>query len=312
VTKAHFIRPMLLRPADRLAEGPEWQYEIKLDGYRAIAYKSDHQVRLRSRTNREFGSRYAAVVAALGMLPDETVVDGELAALDESGQPSFKALEYQSRPATLCYYVFDVMILGGRDVMAEPLAERRERLADQVLAKLGDSIREPSPLGGRLDDLILAVKTQGLGGLVAKRLNSGYEPGLCSGAWQKMSVNLAQDFVIGGYTLDSQTQGAVLLGHYAGNQLMYVAQTSRGITPEVRDQLFRLLRQLQTSRCPFENLPESTSGRWSDRLTAKAMRPCRWVEPVLVAEVEFLEWTHDGHLRQARFLRLRNETNGTR
>ena len=190
-TKARFIDPMLLLRTDRLPEGATWQFEIKLDGYRAIAFKSGGRVQLRSRNDKDFGGKYPAIVKALSAMPDETVIDGEVVALDPAGRPSFNALQnYGSSAIPLFYYVFDVLILAGEDITSEPLARRRELLQTQVLSKLDEPIRESPILDASLPDLIRSVKAQGLEGIVAKRLDSRYEPGLRSGMWQKMRVNV--------------------------------------------------------------------------------------------------------------------------
>jgi len=180
---ARFIEPMLLEATDVLPEGPNWSYEVKLDGYRALAIKSAGKVRLRSRNDKDFNSRYPAIVAAFGPLPDETVIDGEVVALDAEGRPSFHALQnYGARQATVVYYVFDVLVLGDRDVMSEPLTARRELLRASILPALVEPIRESPVLDASLSDLIAAVRAQGLEGLVAKRLDSRYEPGRRTGA----------------------------------------------------------------------------------------------------------------------------------
>lgn len=120
-------------------------YELKLDGYRSIAFRSDGRVQLRSRNNNDFNRKYPAVAAALLGLPDETVVDGEVVALDESGRPSFNALQnYASASTPIIYYVFDVLVLAGRDVMAKPLSQRRDLLRSQVLPKLKDPGIDPT------------------------------------------------------------------------------------------------------------------------------------------------------------------------
>src|SRR5258705_8697426 len=120
---------MLLLRTDRLPEGATWQFEIKLDGYRAIAFKSGGRVQLRSRNDKDFNGKYPSIVKALAALPDETVIDGEVVALDAEGRPSFNALQnYGSGNAPLLYYVFDVMVLAGKDVMGEPLSARRALL----------------------------------------------------------------------------------------------------------------------------------------------------------------------------------------
>ena len=305
--KAHFIEPMLHLPTDKLPEGPEWQYETKLDGFRAIAFKSGGKIHLRSRNDKDFNSRYAAIVNALSSMPDETVIDGELVALDESGRPSFNALQgHGAGKAPLLYYVFDAMVLAGKDIMVEPLARRR-KLLEKLLSKLGEPIRESSELEATLPNLIQTVRAQGLEGLVAKRCDSRYEPGLRSGAWQKMRVNQGQEFVIGGYTPGPKNFDALIFGYYDGDQLCYAARTSNGLTSTARDQIYGRFRGLESIECPFVNLPEAGSGHGRERLTADKMKDCRWLKPVLVAQFEYLEWTPDYHLRHARFIALRDD-----
>ena len=307
-TKARFTDPMLLLRTDRLPEGATWQYEIKLDGYRAIAFKSGGRVQLRSRNDKEFGGKYPAIVKALSAMPDETVIDGEVVALDPAGRPSFNALQnYGSSATPLFYYVFDVLILAGEDVTSEQLVRRRELLQTRVLSKLDEPIRESPILDASLPDLIRSVKAQGLEGIVAKRLDSRYEPGLRSGMWQKMRVNQGQEFVIGGYTASAKNFDALIFGYYKENQLIYAARTRNGFTPASREKLFRQFRGMEISQCPFANLPEAKSGRWGQGLTAEKMKDCRWLSPALVGQFEFLEWTPDDHLRHTRFIGLRED-----
>jgi ATP-dependent DNA ligase len=144
------------------------------------------------------------IVKALQSLSDQTVIDGEVVALDEEGRPSFSLLQnYGSSAVPIVFYAFDVMILAGRNVMIEPLSIRRELLEQQILPRLQEPIRYLPELQADLSDLIHAVKAQHLEGLVAKRRDSRYEPGLRSGTWRKMRVNAGQEFVIGGYTIGS-------------------------------------------------------------------------------------------------------------
>jgi bifunctional non-homologous end joining protein LigD len=230
--KARFIDPVLLLRTDSLPQGANWQYEIKLDGYRAIAFKSGGRVLLRSRNDKDFTSRYPAIAIALRAMPDETVVDGEIVALDPSGRPSFNALQnYGSGATRIFYYVFDVLILAGQDIMLEPLSRRREMLQTSVLSLLDEPIRESPTLDVSLPHLIRSVKAQGLEGIVAKRLDSRYEPGLRSGIWQKMRVNQGQEFVIGGYTPSPRNFDALVIGYYEGKKLIYTARTRNGFTP---------------------------------------------------------------------------------
>jgi DNA ligase D-like protein (predicted ligase) len=299
---------MLLLRTDSLPSGDQWLYELKLDGFRAIAFKRDGSAHLRSRNDNDFSVRYARVFNALAKLPNDTVIDGEILALDESGRPSFNALQnFGSGAAAVVYYVFDVMILGGRDVMREPLEARRDLLERKVLPKLPEPIRYAPALDADLPVLIESVKAQGFEGLVAKRRTSIYEPGLRSGAWMKMRVNRGQEFVIGGYTRGTNTFDALIFGYYEGKNLLYVARTRSGFTPAARSQLFRQFRGLEINECPFVNLPEAKSGRWGQGLTKAKMTQCQWLKPVLVGQFEFLEWTADNHLRHSRFIGLRED-----
>ncbi len=299
---------MLLLPASTLPEGGNWAYEVKLDGYRALAIKTGGTVHLRSRNDKDFNSRYPSIVAALAAMPDETVIDGEIVALDSGGRPSFNALQsYGAGGASLVYYVFDVMILAGKDVMGQPTAERRELLRANVLSRLDEPIRESPEFAAGLPDLIQSVKAQGLEGLVAKRRDSPYEPGQRSGAWQKMRVNQGQEFVIGGYTPSAENFDAIIFGYYESGKLMYAGRTRNGFTPSTREKLFRRFKGLGLGQCPFTNLPELKAGRWGVGLTAEKMKDCRWLKPALVGQFEFVEWTPDGHPRHSRFVGLRED-----
>jgi DNA ligase D-like protein (predicted ligase) len=306
-TKARFIEPMLLLKTDKLPESADRLLELKLDGYRAIAYKTGGKVYLRSRNGNDFNGKYPAIVKALAALPDETTIDGEIVAL-ESGRPSFNALQnYGSSIGPLYYHVFDVMILSGMDIMGQPLQAPREVLRSHVLSKLGEPIRESPQLEADLKDLIRSVKAQGLEGLIAKRRDSRYEPGERSGAWQKMRVNQGQEFVIAGYTPSPENFDALVIGYYESGKLMYAARTRNGFTPSSRAALFKKLKPLEIKECPFANLPEKKAGRWGAGLTADKMAECKWLEPALVGQFEFVEWTPDRHLRHSRFLGLRED-----
>ena len=299
---------MLLQRKERLPEGPDWLYEIKLDGYRALAIKSDGRAELRSRNDNDFSRRYPTIVEGLAALPDETVIDGEVVALDETGKPSFNLLQnYGSSPAAVFYYVFDILVLAGREVMGEPLASRRALLEKRILPKLHNPVRYSIELKASLSDLIVSVKAQGLEGLVAKRRSGIYESGQRSGSWQKMRVNRGQEFVIGGYTRGDRNFDALIIGYYEKGKLLYAGRTRNGFTPPLRAELMKRLRPLQTDACPFDNLPEKRRGRWGQGLTASKMKECRWLKPVLVGQFEFVEWTADLHLRHTRFIALRDD-----
>jgi bifunctional non-homologous end joining protein LigD len=306
--KAGFVEPMLLLRTETLPDdATRWEYQLKFDGYRAIAFKSGGKVSLRSRNDNDFSKRYPGVIRGLAGLPDETVVDGEVVALDEDGRPSFNALQNYASRADLCYFVFDVMVLSGRDLKREGLETRRDLLERKVVPTLAEPVRYAGPLEASLRDLVHSVKAQGLEGLVAKRRGSRYEPGLRSGAWLKMRIDRSQEFVIGGYTVGTSTFDALVIGYYEGTRLIFAARTRNGFTPGIRDQLFKKFRGLEIPECPFANLPERRSGRWGQGLTKAKMAECRWLKPQLVAQFEFLEWTEDNHLRHSRFVALRED-----
>jgi ATP-dependent DNA ligase len=160
--KARFIEPMLLLRTDKLPEGKRWAYEIKYDGYRAIAIMTAGTVLLRSRNDKDFNLRYPAVVKALAKLPDDTVIDGEVVALDAEGRPSFNTLQnYGSSEARVFFFMFDLMVLRGVSLLTEPLSTRRALLEAEVLPKLKEPVRYSARLEASLRDLVHSVKVAG-------------------------------------------------------------------------------------------------------------------------------------------------------
>jgi bifunctional non-homologous end joining protein LigD len=299
---------MLLLRTEKLPEGNEWCYELKFDGYRALAIKTAGKVYLRSRNDNDFNGRFPQIVKALSVMPDETVIDGEVVAMDTDGKPSFNLLQnYGSAGAPLYFFIFDLLMLKAKDVMAEPLTRRRALLDEHVFPKMDEPIRSSPVLEASLEDLVQSVKSQGLEGLVAKRRYSQYEPGERSGAWQKMRINQGQELVIAGYTPSSKNFDALVIGYYEGDKLIYAARTRNGFTPASRSELFKKIRPLEIKECPFTNLPEKNAGRWGAGLTAAKMADCRWLKPVLVGQFEYVEWTGDAHLRHSRFMGLRED-----
>jgi ATP-dependent DNA ligase len=248
---------MLLLRTDTLPDDQGWIYEIKFDGYRAVAFKIGGTVHLRSRNDNDFAIRYPGIVKALAHLPDETVIDGEVVALDDAGKPSFNTLQnFRSGQAPLHFYIFDLVVLKGKDVMGETLETRRGLIETKVLSKLAEPIRYSPGLEASLPDLIQSVKAQWLEGLVAKRRHSRYEPGQQSGAWVKMRVNQGQELVIAGHTPSAKNFDALVIGYYDGPDLIYAARTRNRFTPASRAELFKKIKPLEIEKCPFANLPE--------------------------------------------------------
>lgn len=299
---------MQCRSVDRLPEGPEWEYELKFDGYRALAIKAGRRVMLMSRNERDFAPLFPAIVRALDKLPQETIVDGEIVALNAQGRPSFNLLQnYQTAAQPIVYYAFDLLMLGGKSVTDRPLEERREMLRDRVMRRLEEPIRFSETLDAPADRVLEAVRSLQLEGVIAKRRDSIYETGRRPGAWVKFKINQGQELVIGGYTPTGRNFDAILVGYYDGDRLIYVARVRNGFVPASRQALFNRFVGLETEVCPFANLPETAKGRWGEGLTRADMEKCLWLRPQLVARIEFGEWTGANHLRHARFAGLRED-----
>lgn len=290
----------------KLPEGPQWVYEIKLDGYRAEAVRSSDGIAFYSRNGKALGRKFLYIVEALNDLPPDTVIDGELVALDESGRPEFNLLQnYTGASSHIRYFVFDVMVLKGRDLTHLSLSERRKLLA--LLPFTNSRIAISEFLEVPAEAMLAAVKEQGLEGVVAKRMDSLYEAGQRSGAWVKHRLNAGQEFVIGGYTPGTNGIDAIIVGFYRAGDLIYVARTRNGFVPASRRSVFQRLRDLRTDECPFTNLPETRKARWGEAMTAEKMKDCIWVRPQVVAQIEFLEWTDADHLRHSKFVGLRED-----
>ncbi len=302
-----FIEPMECLAVTKLPDGPEWVFEIKFDGYRAIAIKSDGKLNLVSRRRNSFNNQYPLVLKALGDLPDETVIDGEVVALDEAGRPAFNLLQhFRAEASRIHYFVFDLLVYNNRDLTRLPFIERRQIL-NSVLKFDSPRIRIAEYFETSAENMLNAARGQRLEGVIAKRRDSTYQAGQRSGSWVKYRLNSGQELVIGGYMPGTYGLDSIIVGYYRGEELIYVARVRNGFVPTSRRQVFQKLRPLQMQSCPFVNLPETHKGRWGDGLTAKDMENCVWVRPEFVAQVEFLEWTESDHLRHSKFVGLRGD-----
>jgi DNA ligase D-like protein (predicted ligase) len=291
----------------KLPAGSQWVYEIKFDGYRALGIKSNGSVTLLSRRNNSFKQQYPLIVEALAELSEDTVVDGEVVALDASGFPNFNLLQnYRTEAARIHFFVFDLLVYRGRDLTRLPLVQRRE-IMRSALKFSSSRIRISDYVEASVTDMLNAVREQGLEGIIGKRKDSLYEPGKRSGAWIKYRVNRGQELVIGGYIPGSHGLDSIVVGYYKGNDLIYVARVRNGFVPATRRQVFGRLRSLEMPACPFVNLPEKHRSRWGEGLTAEDMRKCVWVRPAIVAQIDFLEWTDSDHLRHSKFAGLRED-----
>jgi DNA ligase D-like protein (predicted ligase) len=305
--KAAFVEPMDCLSVPKLPDGSQWIWEVKLDGYRAVAVKSGSAVTLYSRNRKSLNGRFPYIVEPLRRLPDGTVVDGEIVALDDDGRPVFNLLQnFTSQAGRIRYFVFDLLCYDNHDLMRLPLFKRRDMLRslikfDHARVKISEYVEASTA------HVLLAVREQRLEGIVGKRKDSVYEPGKRSGAWIKHRVNLGQEFVIGGFTPGPHGLDAIIVGYYRDDELIYVARTRNGFIPASRRPVFEKLRPLVVPECPFVNLPETRKPRWGEALTAEKMKKCVWVRPEIVVQIEFLEWTEADHLRHSKFVGLRDD-----
>jgi DNA ligase D-like protein (predicted ligase) len=294
-------------PVTKLNDAAQWTYEIKLDGYRAIAVKSGQTINLLSRRRKSFNSQYPYLVEALAELPSGTVVDGEIVAMDEAGRPDFNLLQqFRSGAWRICYFIFDLLICNDRDLTKLPLVERR-KLMKSALTLRSPRIRIAEQFEVSANDMLAAVRQQKLEGIVAKRKDSLYEPGMRTGSWIKYRVNQGQELVIGGYIPGPGGFDSLIVGYYRGKDLVYVARVRNGFVPASRRQVFEKIRGLVSPEMPFANLPDEHPSRWGENLTAEKMRECVWLRPETVAQIEFLEWTEADRLRHSKFVGLRED-----
>jgi bifunctional non-homologous end joining protein LigD len=305
-TTIPFTPPMECLPVTRIPEGDAWVYELKLDGYRAQAIRDRVGVRLLSRRGKDLTKKYHLVSRDLSnAVAVGTSLDGELVAFDDEGKLSFNALQNAASGTHVVFFAFDVLVSEGKDAKALPLRERKS-LLESILNPC-DHVQLSAHFGGRLSRFLEGVKQIGGEGVVAKRLDSRYEPGRRSGSWSKMRINIGQEFVIGGFTPGSNGIDALVVGYYERRKLIYAARVRAGLVPASRRELYEKVKPLIVQTCPFVNLPEATPGRWGQGLTAAKMKECIWIKPKLVANFEFLEWTDSNHVRHIKFVGLRSD-----
>ena len=295
-------RPMLATLASELPTADGWAFEVKWDGFRAVARVSGGEAALTSRNGNDLTGRFANVAKELpkALKTPDAVLDGEACALDEQGRSSFSAMQQGKAGTPIVYYVFDVLEVEGKPLLDRPLAERRKRL-DKLLDRRNRTIR----LSETFDDgaaLLEAARDQGLEGVIAKRVDSRYAEGRRTRDWLKVKTHGRQEFVVAGYTKGQGRRagrfGSLVLAVRREGELVYVGNCGTGFTEDEIDRLLAKLRPLERPKPPFRQVPKMPKIRKGDVV---------WVEPELVAEVEFAQWTHDGHLRAPVYQGLRED-----
>ena len=291
------VDPMLATLVKEPFDHPDWVYEVKWDGYRAIARIRDGKIALDSRHMISLNQRFSPVVDALEKLRIEAILDGEIVVVDDEGLPDFQKLQdYQKAPGGhLLYYVFDLLYLDGRDLTGLPLVRRKELLKKILPAssriRFSDHIWKDGTLYFSL------AKEKGLEGIVAKHSQSVYTPGRRSRQWLKVKTHLTEEGVIAGFTEPKGMRkglGALVLGAYKGDDLIFIGHTGGGFSAKTLDVMRETLDPLVRKTCPFKPEPKTNT-------------PVTWVEPRLVAEVAFRGWTNEGLMRQPVFMRLRDD-----
>ncbi len=303
---ASFIDTMDCLGVSKLPEGPVWSYEIKLDGFRVEAIRAGRQTTLCSRRRNVLNAKFPYIAAALTKLPARTIVDGELVAIGADQRSNFNLLQnFRSAEAQIRYCAFDLLVLRGKSLLEVPLATRRAMLAevlrpnDHVMLSVVD--QRPSR------HILKFVEEHGLEGVIAKRIDSVYEPGKRSGLWQKHRINHGQEFVVGGYTPGTHGFDALIVGFYEVGELRFAARVRAGFVPATRRGVFEKIRRLERATCPFVNLPEKSAGRWGQGLTAEKMKGCVWLKPEVVVRIDFAEWTGADKLRHTKYVALRTD-----
>lgn len=290
------IRPMLATLSPTIVEGPEWVFEEKYDGIRAVARRERGRVKIWSRTLQDLTNGFPHIVEAVTALPDgDLMLDGELVALDAKGVSRFQLLQRRGLGGTTRYAVFDLLEHDGRTLMPRALKERRAAL-DHAIGRRSDPIFISRRMVRDGKAAYREAKRLGWEGIIAKDEGSPYEPGVRSRYWRKVKVRKESEFVIGGSTAPKgarQHLGALLVGLYDGPKLRYVGKVGTGFTQETLEMLSRKLERLGTTTSPFDPPPP--------------MREASWVRPKLVAQLVYAEWTADGKLRQPAFLGLRTD-----
>jgi bifunctional non-homologous end joining protein LigD len=288
------LAPMHAELADAAFDDPEWLWEPKLDGYRALAFVSEKGVTLKSRRGLEL-DRFTSISRELsGQAINAMVLDGELVAFDEAGQPSFNALQNASARTPVVYYCFDLLHFAGLNLRKARYQDRRRWLAQCLLPTPFVQLVHASEDGTSLEE---AARQSGLEGVVGKRKDSVYEAGHRSSSWLKVKATQTGDFVIGGFTRGKGSRsplGALLVGYWQGRRLRYASHVGSGLDDRSLADGTRRLEPLRSDRCPFTPKPQ---------LHGETI----WVEPSIVAEVKFQSWTADGFLRAPVFLRFRDD-----
>jgi bifunctional non-homologous end joining protein LigD len=297
-----FYAPMLATLAEDVPHSDGWLFEVKWDGYRAIAAVTGGEAKLTSRNGNDLSARFPTVAREIekAVKTPDCVLDGEVCALDEQGRATFSAMQQGKAGTSHIFVAFDVLEIDGEPLLDLPLTERRVRLA-QLIDRRNRTVQLSEAFEDG-DALYAAAQEQGFEGIIAKRADSRYQPAKRTRDWLKIKTHGRQEFVIAGYTKGQGRRagrfGSLILAVYRDDELEYVGNCGTGFTDEEIDRLLAKLRPLERADPPFRVVPKMPKVRKGDIV---------WVEPKLVCEIEFSEWTHDGRLRAPSYQGLRED-----
>lgn len=292
---------MMANSAKEPFDSPDWLFEVKLDGYRAITvFALGGKVRLWSRNELPLEQKFPAVAKAVARLKlGSTILDGEIVVEDENGIPRFQLLQrFQKQPtAPTVYYLFDLLWCDGFDLTGKTILQRRAQLEKIIKPVAG--IQLSSYVENHGIALFQMVKEKGMEGIIAKRKDSIYRPGKRTSDWLKIKARLQQEFVVGGFTEPRGSRkyfGALVLGAYSRGKLRHYGYVGSGFSEKDLKEAIDRMKPFFTDSPPFENPP---------RIKEKI----QWIQPKLVCEVEYAELTANGQLRQTTFLGWRDDKN---
>lgn len=293
--------------------GDGWTFEPKYDGIRVLAYATSTDVKLMTRNGKDKAQQFPEIVASLKKLAAQTkrslVVDGEIVALVDGEPARFQELQgrmHVKEPNMIARYssaapaaliLFDILVDGDDVLIREPWSERRARLLKRVGKRVTPQLRVTESIEGDGKKMLENARRQGWEGIIAKRIDSHYEPGNRSRNWLKLKIEFRQEFVVGGYTEPRNSRahiGALLLGYFDKDRFIYVGHTGGGFTQKGLEEMSRRLKPFERKTSPFEETP-------------KTNEKAHWVKPEVVVEVKFNEWTADRRLRQPIFLGVRDD-----
>ena len=296
-TMPEAVRPMLATLVKEPFDHADWTFEVKWDGYRAIAEIREGTVSLYSRNGISFNKKFSPIAESLREFGFDAVLDGEIVVVDDEGRPDFQMLQHYQNSGSghLLYYVFDLLSFRGHDLTDLPLVRRKELL--KKILPSSPKIRFSEHVRKEGVSFYTVVKEKGLEGIIAKHSQSVYEMGKRSRQWLKVKTRITQEGVIAGFTEPARGRkyfGALVLGVFEGDELMYIGHVGGGFTEKVLKDIYEQLASLIQNECPFNVKPETNT-------------PVTWVKPQLVCEVSLFGWTEDAVMRQPVFLRLRED-----